>query len=136
MHLVECSTMQISFSYEVCEWNSAMYPGPDMSKISGVRIPLTPDRQADPGFKKDPLWLCTLCNLPVMDDKGVQKRARPFEVSAGPSATQKEHKQPLNWFHCDPCRKLSRDDKHKLALMASAEGTTPINKLFDVARKW
>jgi hypothetical protein len=128
--------MQLSFSYEVSEWNSAMYPGPDMSKTEGVRIPLTSVREADPGFKQDSLWVCTLCNLPVMDDKGVQKRARTFEVSTGPAATKKEHKQPLNWYHCDPCRKLSRDDKHKMSLMASAEGTTHINKMFDVARKW
>jgi hypothetical protein len=116
-----------------------MYPGPDTSKIPGVRIPFTPDLYdlfPDPGFKQDSLWVCTLCNLPVLDDKGIQKRARAFETSSASAGSQKEQKQPLNWYHCDACRKLSRDDKNKMSLMASAEGTTPINKMFDVARKW
>jgi len=107
-----------------------------MSKAEGFRIPLTSAREEDPGFQKDPLWVCTLCALPVLDDKGNQKRVRAFDILTGPAATKKEQKQPANWFHCDACRNLSREDKHKLSLIASAEGTTPIHKMFDVARKW
>jgi len=124
--------MQLSFSYEVCKRNSAMYPGPDMGP-EGVRIMQSAARDADPGFKRDPLWVCSLCHKPVLDDRGVPKRARSFVVAAGMVRAQK---QPDNWLHCDPCRQLSREDKSTMALLASAEGTTPIHEVFVAAQKW
>ena len=52
--------MQHAFSYEVCKWNSAMYPGPYALRPP----PADPPRpaEADPGYRRDPAWICTSCS--------------------------------------------------------------------------
>ena len=124
--------MQISFSYEVCKWNSAMYPGPDLTKLEALGLhPNTPHipQSPDPGFHEDPIWICSLCHKPVLDDRGKPKHVRAFKAALG-------QKEPANWCHCEVCCRLSREGKGKMLLLASAKGTTPINKMFDVARAW
>jgi len=125
--------MSFSFKYEVCEWNSAMYPGPPAASVAHLVSSMP--READPGFKKDPLWVCTLCKQPVLDEQGKQRFARSFQIAADKSGAQKE---PDNWYHCDPCRLASRDDKRALALKSSAVGTPCIDKVLSVAggRLW
>ena len=119
--------MQISFKYEVCERNSAMYPGPPAASVAHLTSSMP--QEADPGWKKDPLWVCTLCQQPVLDELGKQKFARSFLIAADKSGALKE---PDNWYHCDPCRQACRDDKRALALKASAVGTPCINKVLPV----
>jgi len=125
--------MKLSFSYDVCKWNSAMYPGPvvDPDKLSQGSTSSPPD--VDPGWKYDPLWVCTLCMKPVLDDQGKQKYARPFVMAA-----DKLHKEPDNWYHCEPCRLVARNDKRAVALKKSAIGTPCIDKMLVVApgAKW
>ena len=123
--------MQISFSYEVCKWNSAMYPGPvnypPEVALSGPSL----RSEVDPGWINDPLWVCTLCQQPVLDEQGKQKYARAFVMSH-------EKKEPANWYHCEPCRELAREDKRAVALKKSAAGTPCIDKVMKVApgAKW
>ena len=109
-----------------------MYPGPDLTKLEALGLhPNTPHipQSPDSGFHEDPIWIRSLCHKPVLDDRGKPKHVRAFEAAPG-------QKEPANWYHCDACRHLSRDDKCKMSLLASAEGTTPIDKMFDVARAW
>jgi len=124
--------MQISFSYEVSKYNSLMYPGPDLTKLQALNLSADTEsipHEEDPGYRKDPLWICSLCHKQVLDEKGMPKTARTFEASL-------RHKEPANWYHCDPCRLLSREDKGKMSLQASAEGTPPIDHMFGAAMKW
>jgi len=113
-------------SHAACKSNSAMTPGPDPTKL-----PATPQVPPKPGpvFREKPIWICSLCHKPVLDDKGKPKYARAFRATAS-------RKEPANWYHCEACRGLSRKDKNKMVLLASAKGTTPINKMFGVARAW
>jgi len=76
-----------------------------------------------------------LCKQPVLDEQGKQRFARSFQIAADKSGAQKE---PDNWYHCDPCRLASRDDKRALALKSSAVGTPCIDKVLSVAggRLW
>jgi len=114
-----------SFKYTVCAWNSAMYPKPELTEAQLQHVHKR-ERDADPGYREDPKWFCCLCRQPVLDDRGLQRRARSFIVAADGSGPQKE---PANWFHCDPCRKAGHDDKRALALKTSALGTPCIDKV-------
>jgi len=70
---------------------------------------------------------------PVLDDQGKQKFARPFVMAA-----DKLQKEPDNWYHCEPCRLVARNDKRAVALKKSAIGTPCIDKMLVVApgAKW
>jgi len=134
---VSTPSMPLSFSYEVSKFNSdhyaAMYPGPNVGPDGELLQPSLGARESDPGYLKDALWVCSLCHNPVLDDRGIQKYARAF-VASGDAAHAK--KQPDNWMHCEPCRRLSHKDKSSMALLASAEGTKPIDQVFVAASRW
>ena len=104
-----------------------MYPGPVMAPEDFPTLP----READPGYKEDPLWVCTLCLKPVLDDRGKQKFARPYEIYED----QLQQKEPANWYHCEPCRLSAKKEN---ALKKSALGTPCIDKMLVSApgAKW
>jgi len=119
-------------SNAVCKSNTAMYPGPDLTKLQALGLDSNKHhlpQSAGPVFHEKPIWICSLCHKPVLDDRGKPKYARAFRVTAS-------RKEPANWYHCEPCRGLSRKDKNKMVLLASAKGTTPINKMFGAASTW
>ena len=126
--------MQPSFSYEVCQRNSAMYPKPVLTPAQEVYLQLQ-TQNLEPGYTKDPLWVCSLCKQPVLDEQGRQKFARAFQAAFAKEGAKQE---PDNWYHCDPCRQASRDDKRALALRMSAAGTPCIDTVLPVAAgsKW
>jgi len=126
--------MQPSFSYEVCQRNSAMYPKPVLTPAQQQYLQLE-TQNLEPGYTKDPLWVCSLCKQPVLDEQGRQKYARAFQACFAKEGAKQE---PDNWYHCDPCRQASRDDKRALALRMSAAGTPCIDKVLPAAEgsKW
>jgi len=128
----------MSFSYEVCQRNSAMYPGqyastPPCTEAAqaapGGWVEQGPPRDADPGFRRDPAWVCTCCHRPVLDENGRPRAACPFVVN---QENHNQQQEPDNWYYCDTCRQLQRDDKRLHALKQSARGTPAIDKVFSI----
>jgi len=121
--------MQISFSYEVSQFNSAMYPKPVLTVAQQQYLQLD-THNVEPGYTKDSLWVCSVCKQPVLDEQGRQKYARAFQPAFAKEGAKQE---PENWYHCDPCRQASRDDKRAIALRMSAAGTPCINTVLPVS---
>jgi len=92
-------------------------------------------QNVQPGYTKDPLWGCTLCQQPVLDEQGRQKYERACQAAFAKEGAKQE---PDNWYHCDPCRQAFREDKRTLALRTSAAGTRCIDKVLPAAAgsKW